>query len=85
MKRKREVGEIDRPQKHSLNALLLENINEAIKEAKISKTDIAKRLGVTYPTLWKVLHGRLRLKPEHIAEIAYMTRRTPNDFFYAKD
>ena len=47
--------------------------------------EIAKKLGVTYPTLWKVLHGRLRLKPEHIAEIAYMTYRTPNDFFYVKD
>lgn len=47
--------------------------------------EIAKKLGVTYPTLWKVLHGHLRLKPEHIAEIAYMTCRTPNDFFYVKD
>ena len=79
------MSNIDKKRESSLNALLLRNINEAIKEAKLSKTEIAKRLGVTYPTLWKVLHGRLRLKPEHIAEIAYMTCRTPNDFFYAKE
>lgn len=79
------MSNIDKKQKHNLNAMLLKNINKAIKEAKLSKTEIARRLGVTYPTLWKVLHGKLRLKPEHIAEIAYMTCRTPNDFFLAKD
>ena len=79
------MSKIDKKQGNSLNALLLQNINQAIKEAKLSKIEIAKRLGITYPTLWKVLHGRLRLKPEHIAEIAYMTCRTPNDFFFAKD
>ena len=65
--------------------MLLENINKAIKEAKLSKMEIARQLGVTYPTLWKVLHGKLRLKPEHIAKIAFMTCKTPNDFFYAKN
>lgn len=79
------MSNIDKNKGNSLNALLLKNINQAIKEAKLSKTEIAKKLGVTYPTLWKVLHGRLRLKPEHIAEIAYMTCRTPNDFFYANE
>ena len=79
------MGNINKRREPNLNALLLKNINKAIEEAKLSKIDIAKRLGVTYPTLWKVLHGKLRLKPEHIAEIAYMTCRTPNDFFYAKD
>ena len=59
-------------------------MNEAIKENNISKSEIAKRLGITYATLWKVLNGNLRLKPEYIAEIAFMTHRTPNDFFYAK-
>lgn len=79
------MSNIDKNKGNNLNALLLKNINEAIKEAKLSKTEIAKRLGITYPTLWKVLHGRLKLKPEHIAEIAYMTYKTPNDFFYAKE
>lgn len=79
------MNSIDKEHGNSLNAILLKNINKAIKEAKLSKTEIARRLGITYPTLWKVLHGRLRLKPEHIAEIAYMTSRTPNDFFYAKE
>lgn len=63
---------------------MLENINKAIKEMNISKSEIARRLGITYSALWKVLHGQLRLKPEYIAEIAFMTHRTPNDFFYAK-
>ena len=79
------MSNIDKKQGNNLNALLLKNINKAIKEARLSRTEIAKKLGITYPTLWKVLHGRLRLKPEHIAEIAYMTCRTPNDFFYAKE
>lgn len=79
------MSNIDKEHKNNLNALLLRNINKAIKEAKLSRTEIAKRLGVTYPTLWKVLHGKLRLKPEHIAEIARMTCRTPNDFFYAQN
>ena len=79
------MSNIDKNKGSSLNALLLKNINKAIKEAKLSKIEIAKRLGVTYPTLWKVLHGKLRLKPEHIAEIAYMTCKTPNDFFSVKD
>ena len=78
------MSRIDKQQNKSLNSLILSNINKAIKEVGISKTEIAKRLGVTYPTLWKVLHGKLRLKPEYIAEIAHMTYRTPNDFFYAK-
>ena len=78
------MSQIEKKQTNSLNTLILDNINSAIQEAGISKTEIAKRLGVTYPTLWKVLHGKLRLKPEYIAEIAYMTYRTPNDFFYAK-
>ena len=79
------MSNIDREQGSSLNAILLGNINNAIKEAKLSKTAIARQLGITYPTLWKVLHGKLRLKPEHIAEIASMTCKTPNDFFYARD
>ncbi|MBQ7220748.1 MAG: helix-turn-helix transcriptional regulator [Synergistaceae bacterium] len=65
--------------------LILRNINKAIDETHISKAEIARRLGVNYSTLWKVLHGKLRLKPEHIAEIAHMTYRTPNDFFYCND
>ncbi|MBR0076124.1 MAG: helix-turn-helix transcriptional regulator [Synergistaceae bacterium] len=59
----------------------MKNINYAIEKTGISKKEIAEKLGITYATLWKVLHGQLRLKPEYIAEIAYMTCRTPNDFF----
>ena len=78
------MSNIENKKNSKLNSLLLENINKAIKETGISKTEIAKKLGITYPTLWKVLHGYLRLKPEYIAEIAHMTYRTPNDFFYVK-
>ena len=63
----------------------MKNINEAIKEAGLSKTEIAKRLGVNYSTVWRILHGRRALKANFIAEIAHMTYRTPNDFFYAHD
>ena len=79
------MSNIRHKQDNNLNSLLLTNINKAIKETKISKKEIAQHLGITYPTLWKVLHGRLRLKPEYIAEIAHLTYRTPNDFFYVKD
>lgn len=78
------MNKIKKKDTNSLNSLLLENINKAIQETDISKTEIAKKLGITYPTLWKVLHGQLRLKPEYIAEIAHMTYRTPNDFFYVR-
>ena len=70
---------------HSFTQLILRNINNAIEDTKISKAEIARRLGINYSTLWKILHGKLGLKPEYIAEIAHMTYRTPNDFFYAKD
>lgn len=69
----------------NLNELLLLNINKAIEETGISKKDIAKRLGIDYSVLWRVLHGQRKIKPEYIAEIAYMTFRTPNDFFFVKD
>ena len=82
---KKRWEKISKKHDNSINQILLTNINKAIVETGISKMEIAKKLGVTYSTLWKVLHGRLRLKPEHIAEIAYMTYRTPNDFFYVKD
>lgn len=68
-----------------LNELILENINNVIKEKGFSIREIAKHLGIDYSMAWRILHGKRRLKPEHIAEIAYLTHRTPNDFFYAKD
>ena len=68
-----------------LNELLLKNINKAIEETGLSKNKVAERLGIDYSTLWRVLHGKRNLKPEYIAEIANMTFRTPNDFFYVKD
>ena len=67
-----------------LNELLLKNINEAIEETGLSKQEVAQRLGIDYSMLWRILHGKRGMKPEYIAEIAYMTYRTPNDFFYAK-
>ena len=67
------MNTINKKQDNKLNALLLNNINKAIKETGISKKEISNRLGITYPTLWKVLHRKLKLKPEYIAEIAHMT------------
>lgn len=68
--------------KNKLNELLLENMNNAIKEAGLSKSTIARKLGVNYSTIWRMLKGQRKIKPEYIAEIANMTFRTPNDFFY---
>ena len=71
-------------QSKKLNEILLRNINKAIEETGLTKQEVAKRLGIDYSVLWRVLHGQRNIKPEYIAEIAYMTYRTPNDFFYAK-
>ena len=81
---KRGEGNI-KPNDRGLNELLLRNINKAIKETGLSMQEIAQRLGVNYSTVWRILHGKRGIKPEIIAELAYMTYRTPNDFFYAKD
>ena len=68
-----------------INKLLLKNINKAIKEKGFSIKEVAEQLGLDYSMIWRILHGQRGIKPEHIAEIAYMTCRTPNDFFYAND
>lgn len=68
-----------------INSILLENINKAIKEKGFSVKEVAERLDLDYSMVWRVLHGQRRLKPEYIAEIAHMTCRTPNDFFFAQD
>ncbi|MBQ9391188.1 MAG: helix-turn-helix transcriptional regulator [Lachnospiraceae bacterium] len=80
----KEVG-IIRNRNEKFNDLLLQNINQAIDEAGLSKQEVAKRLGVDYSTIWRILNGQRGIKPDFIAEIAHMTYRTPNDFFYAKD
>ena len=80
----KEVG-IIKNRNEKFNDLLLQNINKAIDESGLSKQEVAERLGVNYSTIWRILNGQRGIKPEFIAELAYMTRRTPNDFFYAKD
>ena len=64
-----------------LNQLLLANINKALKETGLSTTEVAKKLGIDYSVLWRVLHGQRNIKPEYIAEIAKMTFRTPNEIY----
>ena len=72
-------------QNKEINKLLLENIKKAINENGFSIKEVAEQLGIDYSTGWRILHGKRGIKPEHIAEIAFMTNRTPNDFFYAKN
>ena len=59
-------------------------MKKAIKEKGVKLSDIAERLEVNYMTVWKVLNGRLGIKPEFLAEVASMTNKTPNDFFLEK-
>ena len=64
------------------NKFFITNINKAMEKAGISITDVARRLGINYSSAWRMLHGKRNIKPEYIAEIAYITCKTPNDFFY---
>ncbi len=75
------MGDIEK----QIKTILLENINKAIKENGLSIKEVAQKLCLDYSMAWRILHGQRGIKPEHIAKIAHMTCRTPNDFFYAKD
>ena len=67
-----------------IKEIILKNMNKAIEETGLSRQKIAEELGVDYSTVWRLLKGQKNIKPEYIAEIAYLTYRTPNDFFYVK-
>ncbi len=49
---------IIRNRNEKFNDLLLQNINQAIDEAGLSKQEVAKRLGVDYSTIWRILNGQ---------------------------
>ena len=45
------------------------------------KTWIAKKIGISYSSLWRQLNGSRNLKAETVAQIAILTGKTPNEIY----
>ncbi len=65
----------------SNNAIIRENLKEAIDSSGRKKSWIAKKIGISYSSLWRQLNGSRNLKAETVAQIAILTGRTPNEIY----
>ena len=53
----------------------------AIEQSGLKWGEVAKKLDITYPYLWRVIKGYRRLKPEIIEQIAILTGKTLNELY----
>lgn len=56
------------------------NIKEKLTEKNMSRYELAKRIGVTYPTITTIYNGEsTSIKLEILESICYVLECTPND------
>ena len=65
----------------NMNEKLRKNIQVAIKASGLKWGEVAQKLNITYPYLWRVIKGDRRLKPEMVEQIAILTGKTPNELY----
>ena len=52
-------------------------LEEFLKPLKISQTDFAKRIGVSYPRLSQIIHGHRGVTPDTALRLSKVTGTTP--------
>ncbi|MBQ7674303.1 MAG: hypothetical protein IJT36_07310 [Alphaproteobacteria bacterium] len=57
------------------------NLKKAIDSSGRKKTWLAEQMGISYSALWRQLNGSRKLKADTVAQIAFLTGRTPNEIF----
>ena len=63
------------------NSIIRENLKKAIASSGRKKSWIAKKIGISYSSLWRQLNGSRNLKAETVAQIALLTDKTPNEIY----
>ncbi len=57
---------------------LSERVEKLLSEKKISKTEISKKLGIGYSTLWRRLNGSRNVNVDFLTELANILGTTPS-------